>query len=116
MTEHDKLRVIADVICEHDRVSLADLRKRSRKRTFVEARAKIYHIARRTTRLTVAEMGGFFNRDHATVLNGIKLMNNLIHFNGHKSIIQKLEHEVSIAMLSDYVDMERYVNSMDINF
>lgn len=50
----------------------ADLLSSCRARSFVEARQCVYLVARRCTRLSLSELGRALNRDHTTVLVGVR--------------------------------------------
>ena len=72
------LNYIIDEICETYKVTISDLKSPSRKWIIVEPRHVIFYLARRYTRLSLNDIGGEFNRDHATVLNGFRTVQDLI--------------------------------------
>lgn len=47
-----------------------------RKRAFVEARAIYYKLLREYTSLSLSEIGNYVKKDHATVIHGIKNLND----------------------------------------
>lgn len=49
-----------------------DISKNTRKREYVEARCLYYKLAKEYTKLTLERIGAVLNRDHATVLHGLK--------------------------------------------
>ena len=53
----------------------------NRKREVVQARQVTWWLAKKLTRLSLAAMGEPFGKDHATVLHGIKTVNNLAETN-----------------------------------
>lgn len=69
---------ILKVVCDVLNVSLQDMKTRSRTRELVEARQLAWMTIRITLRTTCVAMGDLFNRDHTSVLHGIKTMTNLI--------------------------------------
>ena len=50
-----------------------DLNSTVRERKLVHIRAYLYHILKRDTLLTLQEIGDIFNRNHATIINGLKI-------------------------------------------
>jgi hypothetical protein len=58
-------------------VHIADLKGTSRKREFSEARQIFYKRARMLTKETLKNIGKTVNKDHATVLHGIKLVDSV---------------------------------------
>jgi len=55
-----------------------DLKRNTRKRNYVEARAVFYKLCREFTKLSLEQIGQQVNKDHASVLHGIKSLNNWI--------------------------------------
>lgn len=56
-------------------VRAADMKSKSRLKTIVSARNMAIYIARQTTSITLTELGRYFSgRDHATVLHGLRKM------------------------------------------
>ena len=55
-----------------------NLKRNTRKRNYVEARAIFYKLCREFTKLSLEQIGQQVNRDHASVLHGIKSLNNWI--------------------------------------
>jgi chromosomal replication initiation ATPase DnaA len=53
------------------------LNNKCRKRHLVTARQLTWHLGHQFTRLSAQAMGDFFNKEHATVLHGIKTVENL---------------------------------------
>lgn len=50
----------------------------SRSRSLVLCRHIYYHIAREKMGLKLAQIGSFFNRDHTTIIHGLKKVNDMI--------------------------------------
>jgi len=63
---------IRDLIGSQFRVSLDDLRSRSRKRSVTFPRQMAMYLTRKYTDKSLADIGGMYNRDHSTVLYAIK--------------------------------------------
>lgn len=55
-----------------------DITTKTRERNYVEARAMYYKIVRDNTKLSLEAIGKSVNRNHATVLHGIKTLSNWI--------------------------------------
>jgi chromosomal replication initiator protein len=61
---------IIDVVCEHYEVKLSDLQSKGRKQTITFPRQVCMHLARKLTKHSLEEIGGYFGgRDHTTVLH-----------------------------------------------
>lgn len=63
---------IAELVSGQFKVSLEDLRSRSRKRSISFPRQVAMYLARKYTEESLADIGRAFNRDHSTVLHAIK--------------------------------------------
>lgn len=67
------VQVIQDVVTDFYRVRLLDLQSKKRPRSIALPRQVCMALARQFTRLSLEEIGGHFgNRDHTTVMHGIK--------------------------------------------
>lgn len=65
------MQITAAVAAEHG-LTVDDLRARCRTKPVFEARAEAMRRMRETGRYTYAQIGRFFQRDHATVLSAIR--------------------------------------------
>jgi len=63
---------IRDLIGSQFRVSIDDLRSRSRKRSVTFPRQLAMYLTRKYTDKSLADIGNMYNRDHSTVLHAIK--------------------------------------------
>ena len=63
---------IRDLIGTQFRVSIDDLRSRSRKRSITFPRQLAMYLTRKYTDKSLADIGNIYNRDHSTVLHAIK--------------------------------------------
>ena len=63
---------IRDLIGDQFRVSIDDLRSRSRKRSVTFPRQMAMYLTRKYTSHSLADIGNMYNRDHSTVLYAIK--------------------------------------------
>ena len=65
---------IRDLIGSQFRVSIDDLRSRSRKRSITFPRQMAMYLTRKYTTQSLADIGNMYNRDHSTVLYAIKVI------------------------------------------
>jgi chromosomal replication initiator protein len=65
---------IRDLIGSQFRVSIDDLRSRSRKRSVSFPRQMAMYLTRKYTKKSLADIGDMYNRDHSTVLYAIKVI------------------------------------------
>jgi len=63
---------IGELVSGQFKVSLEDLRSRSRKRAIAFPRQVAMYLARKYTGESLVDIGKAFNRDHSTVLHAIK--------------------------------------------
>lgn len=64
-------RVIAQAVALTHEVTVAELIGPRRTRLIAHARQHAFSEIRRQTKLSLPQIGRFFNRDHSTVLSGI---------------------------------------------
>ena len=90
----DKINRIVDLVCEEYFVTEEELRSKSRYKELVEARQMAMYIISRETGITLAEIGGVFDRDHATVIYAIK------------KVRQRAKHDQSVKFLITEITKE----------
>lgn len=73
-----EIRQIYYVVCL---VFKIDIRKRSRKREYVEPRSIYFTLCKERTKYSMVTIASFLDIDHASGLHAIKLYNNLIENN-----------------------------------
>lgn len=67
------IQAIINAVCEFYTIRLADLQSKHRQRSIALPRQVCMYLARRLTRHSLEEIGGFFGgRDHTTVMHAIK--------------------------------------------
>lgn len=71
MKEIDLKKVV--YICERNGIL-----KKTRKREVVYRRAAAYNFLRKNTKLSLTAIGDLFDRDHATVINALRMYDNFI--------------------------------------
>lgn len=72
---------IAKIVAEYYGIDLAILFTRNRTRNVVKARAMIMLFARISKGLTFADLGAFFDRDHATAIHALSSIETEIQVN-----------------------------------
>lgn len=92
-----------------------DIDDTSRKRSVVEARALYYTILKNTTNLTLSKIGKLVNKDHATVLHGIKNLQDWMNQNqylknAYDSILDRIDKDFKVHTGKDlkrrYADLK----------
>lgn len=74
--------LIRDFIARQFKVSVQDMRSKSRKKTIAFPRQVSMYLARKYTEQGLAEIGKAFNRDHSTVLHSVRVISDAISRNG----------------------------------
>lgn len=87
------LHDIAAEICAKHCLSMAELVGPCRLQQFVDARHEAWWRARRETRQSLPQIARFFNRDHTTVLHGLRKYEEKI--GRHPQEPEKLGHSLS---------------------
>jgi chromosomal replication initiator protein len=68
-----------ETVSEYYDVSLKAIKGKNRSRKNVLARHVAFYLMRQNTKLTLIEIGVILgNRDHTTVIHGVKMVNNYI--------------------------------------
>jgi len=81
----------------------------TRKRPYIEARAVYYKLCREFTNLTLENIGWDFGKNHATVLNGIRQLDNWMNHDSRiknnykilKSKIFNIEQEEEVIEINE---------------
>ena len=84
-----QLKEIAEVVNHYFGL---DIRKNSRKREYVMAKSIYYYIARKYTKRSLMAIGREINRDHATVLHGLKL------YEQDRKVLQDLTDDITTTL------------------
>ena len=70
---------IAKVVSNYYKITLGDIKGKSRKKEVAMARHMAMFISHQILKKTLEEIGEYYsNRDHSTVIHGIKKIQNLI--------------------------------------
>ena len=71
------------------------LKRKTRKREYVEARAMYYKLLREKNKMTFSDIARTLNKNHATILHGVSSLDDWIETDTNiKSIYNKLEQKV----------------------
>ena len=73
------LQSVANTVCGYFGVTFSQVNIKTRKREIVQVRQWFHYFSRKLTKKSLAEIGLFIShQDHATALNSIKTINNLV--------------------------------------
>jgi len=82
MTQEEKIAIADSAIRKFFGMTVEELKTVSRKREYAEARHVWWWMVRAGTGLSFSNIAKRFNRNHATVLHGIRCLNDMI-FSSH---------------------------------
>ena len=90
------LQAIIDAVTEFYSVKLQDLQSRRRHKSITEPRQVCMWLARKNTRFSLEEIGGYFGgRDHTTVMHSIKTVDGRCETDPtYKAQVQQLNHQI----------------------
>jgi len=90
LTDERKAIIIIKCVCLSRGIGINDLKRFTRKRHIVHSRQICFKLIRENTSLSLGRIGEILgNLNHATVLAGIKTINNLC--DSHKEILSELK-------------------------
>jgi len=93
---------IMDIVCKHYRIDPDNLRSRSRKKIYTNARNIYVYLARKYTDKSITEIGKSINRAHSTVTYGLEKVKQGIKQNSEiKKQIEFLDKKIN--------DIQKYV-------
>lgn len=83
VTDNVKAKLLTDIVCEVYEVDRSLIFSKNRKRELVDARHALAYFLRKTTKHSFAIIGKIMaspmrKRDHATILNSVKVYNDLL--------------------------------------
>lgn len=110
MTDQEKYSLIEREVCTRLGVDPECLSKPSHKREYFEARGWVWLFVRRYSMLTFAEISKRYTRHHSTVIATLKVMDNLIEYNGFKAMYLELNPVIN-DLISIKFDMESWATS-----
>ncbi len=99
------LDTITMAACDFFHVEQHQIKKKTRKREIVLARQACMQIAYRKSKLSLKEIGEYFDRDHSTVIHSIKVIeSNYLTGNDEKSF----------EFMHMYMPFENFLEELDI--
>jgi len=100
---HTKEVSVVDIqqfVSHHFKVSLEQLKSKSRSRTINYPRQVAYYFCRKYTDTTLADIGKSFNRNHSSVIRGLSQFETSLHTNKSiKEIVGYLTEKFEKAYL-----------------
>ena len=95
-TSQITLQHIIDVVTGYYNVRLADVQSRRRHKSITEPRQVCMYLARKRTRFSLEEIGGYFGgRDHTTVMHSIRTVENRMQIDqGFCRQVDRLDSEL----------------------
>jgi chromosomal replication initiator protein len=96
------IQTIIDVVTDYYAIRLADLQSKHRQRSIALPRQVCMYLARRCTRHSLEEIGGFFGgRDHTTVMHAIRSVEHRCGTQPEfESLMRSLEERVRTARVA----------------
>ena len=89
-------------------IEIYDLKAKNRKREFIYKRFYLFNfLSNSNLKINYTQIGKLFNKDHATVLNGLKQHNDLMQFNDDVY----LEHTKEIADTINDSNFDKLIQS-----
>ncbi|MDR2293355.1 MAG: hypothetical protein LBE11_07785 [Prevotellaceae bacterium] len=81
---HDaNINKIIKTVCKLFDTDYETLNTKNRAHEFVLARQTVFYFTKKTTKIPLALVGKIFNRNHATVIHGIRTYENLLATDKH---------------------------------
>jgi len=75
----EMIKIIEKIVCNGENIQVADIHTESREVEFKEPRQIIMYLTRSNTGMTHKSIGKYYeNKDHATVVNAVMRIQNLI--------------------------------------
>ena len=103
---------IIKIICSHFNISLFDIFSKKRNSKFVITRMFIYFYLYKELKYSYSNIAKMFSYDHATIINGIKNIENICDYND--SYKEKINEIFSIfnkePFFKEVLDVEFYRN------
>ncbi|RYZ63040.1 MAG: hypothetical protein EOO14_00385 [Chitinophagaceae bacterium] len=89
-----RLETICYMVCQADGLKLSQVKEKTRRRPIVQARQKIFYIARTVCRINHSIIAWYFDMDHTTVIHSVQTVNDLLTYDDEmKDAIQRLTNE-----------------------
>ncbi len=95
---------ITNTILRHYKISMEELRSKSRKADLVEARQVICYFLYQRLDISLAKIGAIILRDHSTVLHSVKKVQEYIETYKHfRERLEKIEKDIDKKIKILYV-------------
>lgn len=93
-----------------------DITKKTRERQYILARSFAYKMLRDNSKMTLAEIGKAFNRDHATVLHSLRQLEGYLDYDmalatDYFSLNSLFINSIQSNLLEKYNDEENYYDN-----
>ena len=116
---------IKEIVENYFEISIS---RNTRKRQYVEARAIYFKLCREFTQLSLEQIGKSVNRDHASVLHGVrsintwvqvdKRMKNSMHILRNKIINYQIEKDETVelneSIVLKYIELKEQVKELEV--
>lgn len=79
-----KAALLMELVEKEFNITKDEIMSKSRKELFIEARCMCYYILHRVELFGPTDISGVFNKDHSSVIHGIKIHKNLYETNHNK--------------------------------
>ena len=70
------IEIVTEVVCKHFGCDTSTVHRNSRKPEVIDVRNTAIYLCRSTLHKTYAEIGAYFVKDHATIINSCKRVEN----------------------------------------
>jgi chromosomal replication initiator protein len=93
--------VIIEEVTKYFKVSLEELKRRSRKREIVEPRQIAMYLLIRNTKLTRKQVANMFNKEcHSTVIHAINAVENNMFYEDTRRKVEDIQKRVDFMMMN----------------
>ena len=94
MSDSEKARMIIEIVCDYNLITLDEMMQRKRDRRFAEPRQQAAYLIRKHTQKSLHDVGALLGLDHATIIYGCNHIADLIKYNGMGRHIAELEEMI----------------------
>jgi len=107
MTDQQIKQIIIQEVCRYYNQKHYKLGYKCQKREVVEPRQVIHYLCKKFTKLSLTDIGMIYQQGHATVINSLRHINNLMFRNGLDKIINKLTMTIQSQINNNKIDPNR---------
>lgn len=86
---------ITQIVVDKSRVGIRDIMSHSRRWSVTDPRHVAWWLCRRHLPRTYHQMARYFDRDHATVINGVQRIERMRNYPHIAALIQECENEIT---------------------